>query len=315
MMLDSNVLTVHFWGVRGSYPTPGPSTLRYGGNTSCISIHFNGNTLIFDSGTGIIRLGRELVGRSRQEGKPPEPVVMFSHYHHDHTQGFPFFAPTRLPDAHIRVFGPRLNGRGPRDVLSDVMSLPLFPLQLDDLDARIDIDEVASGDVLLLGDEVGGVARLDAESTVPRDPNIGRVLVHQSFEHPNGVLHYRFEWRGRSVVYATDREGPIGDDHPLVIFSRHADLLIHDSQYTQDHYEGKAPGLPSTRGFGHSTIAAACEVASRAEVGQLALFHLDPSYSDDQMDAIVIQARGLFPNTISSAEDLELVYEPCEEKA
>ncbi len=311
---DPNKLTVRFWGVRGSYPTPGPSTLRYGGNTACISIHFDRHTIILDAGTGIIGLGRQMVEQSRMDGKAPEPVLLFSHYHHDHTQGFPFFAPTRLPAAHIALFGPRLFDQGPREVLGKVMSLPLFPLQLDDLDARIDYTDLVSGDVLLVGDEVGGVAHLDAGTPAPKGSNAGRVLVYQSAEHPNGVLHYRIEWRGRSIVYATDREGPTSADHPLASFSRYADLLIHDAQYTQAHYDGNAPGRPPTRGFGHSTVAMACETARMAEVDKLALFHLDPTYNDEQVDEIIAEAQELFPNTISCKDGLELAYEPCEER-
>ncbi len=314
MMLNPKPMTVRFWGVRGSYPTPGQSTLRYGGNTACISVHFNGYTLILDAGTGIIQLGRELVRQSQQDPKALAPTLLFSHYHHDHTQGFPFFAPTRLPNAHISVFGPRLYDTGSQEVLEQVLTLPLFPLQLQELDAQIDYGLMDGGDVLLVGDEVGGIVRCGQNTPTPQDPQTGRVMAFCSSEHPNQVMHYRIEWCGRSIVYATDREGPMDPNHPLVDFSHHADLLIHDSQYTQAHYEGLTPGLPATRGFGHSTVAMACEVAQLAEVGRLALFHLDPSYSDDQMDQIVTDAQAVFPNTIGSREGLELVFEPCEKE-
>ncbi len=314
MMLNPNRLTVRFWGVRGSYPTPGPATLRYGGNTACISVHFNGFTLILDAGTGIIKLGRELVQQARENPKNLAPILLFSHYHHDHTQGFPFFAPTRLPNAHISVFGPRLYGTGSREVLAKVLSLPLFPLQLDDLDAQIDFGLLDAGGSLLVGDEVGGAALAGAGKRAPLSPTTGRVLAFCSSEHPNQVMHFRIEWCGRSIIYATDREGPMSADHPLVEFSRGADLLIHDAQYTQAHYEGIAPGLPSTRGFGHSTVAMACEVARLAGVRKLALFHLDPSYDDDKMDEIVAEAQAVCPDTIACKEGMDLVFEPCEKE-
>lgn len=311
-MFDPEVLTVRFWGVRGSYPTPGKATERYGGNTACISIHFHSYTLILDAGTGIIQLGRELVRQTRAGGAAPAPVLLFTHYHHDHTQGFPFFAPTRLPEARIAVFGPQLHRAGPRKVLSRVMSMPMFPLQLDDLPARLRFETVGSEHVLLVGDEAGGVRRLNAGDPLPAgDPRTAWVRIYQSPEHPDGVLHYRVEWCGRSIVYATDREGPMSADHPLVAFARRADLLIHDAQYTEEHYLGQQPERQSTRGFGHSTVAMACEVARLAEVRQLALFHLDPDYSDDQMGRILTRAQALFPGTISAAEGLSLTYRPC----
>ncbi len=314
MMPDPNRFTVHFWGVRGSYPTPGRANLRYGGNTACISVQFSGHTLILDSGTGIIQLGRQLVQQSRQAGKDPQIALLFSHYHHDHTQGFPFFAPTRLPNAHISVFGPRqFHHTGPREVLEMIMSQPVFPLTLAELPAQLEFSDVRSGDLLLAGGPGGLLTHWDpASASDPNDPFSARVRVCHSSEHPNGVLHYRIEWCGRSIVYATDREGIPGPEHPLVNFSRGADLLIHNSQYTQAHYEGKSPDQPSTRGFGHSTIQMACEVARLAGVGQLALFHLDPTYDDQQVDRLVVQAQAWFPNTIASYDGLELAYQPCE---
>src|SRR5512145_2042838 len=106
MFTKNNPFTIKFWGVRGSYPVPGCGTVGYGGNTSCVEVKINGYTIIFDAGTGIIGLERELAARARKEGKPIEATILFSHLHHDHTQEFPFFGPAYHPTAQLHLYGP-----------------------------------------------------------------------------------------------------------------------------------------------------------------------------------------------------------------
>jgi ribonuclease BN (tRNA processing enzyme) len=121
------------------------------------------------------------------------------------------------------------------------------------------------------------------------------IRIHKSHAHPGGVYHYRITYQGKSVVYATDTEGYIGTDRRLVNFARDADVLIHDAQYSEDHYLGCLAGFPSTQGYGHSTAAMASQVAASAETGQLILFHHDPAYADDWVAAQETSAKNIFP--------------------
>jgi ribonuclease BN (tRNA processing enzyme) len=132
------------------------------------------------------------------------------------------------------------------------------------------------------------------------------VRIHKSYAHPGGVFVYRVSWHGKSVVYATDTEGYIGTDRRLVAFASDADVLIHDAQYSEAHYAGQLPGLPSTQGFGHSTATMACEVAASAEAGQLILFHHDPAYSDERVTAQENTAKANFPESYAAYEGMEI---------
>ncbi|HNT55070.1 MAG TPA: MBL fold metallo-hydrolase [Anaerolineaceae bacterium] len=298
---------VRFWGVRGSYPTPGPETARYGGNTPCVELEVNGQTIILDSGTGIIPLGRSLARRARERGLPLEATLLLSHLHHDHTQGFPFFVPVHFPTANLHVFGPNLLGADPRMTLESVMQPPYFPLRLADLNARISFDALRETDLLLIGEAVGGVAiRPTSEASQYEGSDVVQVRSLRSYAHPNGVMHYKVSWNGLSVVYATDTEGYVNGDQRLAAFARGAALLIHDAQYTDEHYLGLLPGISITQGYGHSTVSMACQAATAAGAQCLALFHHAPEYDDARLDQVSAQARELFPNVLVAAEGLEM---------
>jgi ribonuclease BN (tRNA processing enzyme) len=132
------------------------------------------------------------------------------------------------------------------------------------------------------------------------------IRIHKSYAHPGGVYVYRITWHGRSVVYATDTEGYVGTDRRLAQFARDADLLIHDAQYSEEHYWGQLAGFPSTQGYGHSTVTMACEVAAAAEAGQLVLFHHDPAYSDTQVAGMEASARMRFNQVQAAYEGMEI---------
>lgn len=299
--------SVRFWGVRGSYPTPGPTSLRYGGNTPCVQVSVNGLTIILDSGTGIIPLGRHLVQRARQSGRPVEALLLLSHLHHDHNQGFPFFIPAFLPTSRLHIYGPELLGINPRSALEQVMQPPFFPLRLNETAAELRFNTLREGDTLLIGSSLEDMClRRAGEICPPFSPDVVQVSVLRSYAHPQGVMHYRITWREHALVYATDTEGYINGDQRLAAFARNADLLIHDAQYTDEHYLGLLPGIPVTQGFGHSTVGMACAVAQAAGVKRLALFHHAPEYDDQRLDQIAEQARRLFPETVVAAEGLEL---------
>jgi phosphoribosyl 1,2-cyclic phosphodiesterase len=299
--------TIRFWGVRGSYPTPGPTTLRYGGNTPCVEVNVGGFIFILDSGTGIIPLGRDLMLRSRKSGKAVEAVMLFSHLHHDHSQGFPFFTPAFIPSTRLHLFGPDFLNSSPKMTLDAVMTPPYFPVRLAELNAWLSFATVRETDMLLVGESVGGVALCGSnDPVVQSDPDLIQVRVLRSYAHPNGVLHYRIDWRGKSVVYATDTEGYVNGDRRLARFAQDTNLLIHDAQYTDEHYLGLASGMPTTQGYGHSTVSIACQAAQAAGAERLVLFHHAPEYNDEQLDLIAEQVQMILPGTLVASEGLEI---------
>jgi phosphoribosyl 1,2-cyclic phosphodiesterase len=312
MFADKGEFTIRFWGVRGSYPTPGGETAGYGGNTACVEIEANGRTIILDAGTGIIPLGRSLDRRARERGTKVEAVLLFSHLHHDHTQGFPFFVPGYIPNARLSIYGPNILGSNPQDALEQVMQPPYFPIRLADLRANLSFEVLREADHLVIG--APGEENQVCPSNAAEDANLLRVRVLRSYAHPGDVYHYRIEWQGRSVVYATDTEGYVNGDRRLEAFARGADVLIHDAQYTDEHYLGLAPGLSVTQGFGHSTASMACQTALASEAKQLVLFHHAPEYDDAQLDRIGMRAQEIFPYSLVAREGLEiqLVNSPME---
>jgi ribonuclease BN (tRNA processing enzyme) len=170
------------------------------------------------------------------------------------------------------------------------MASPKFPLPLQALGAKKNIRNISEHDVIRLGESGEAVY----------------IRALRSYAHPQGVMSYRIEWKGKSVVYATDTEGYQGGDRRLIEFARGADLLIHDAQYSDDHYLGKLDGAPVTQGFGHATAAMACKIADAADVGSLVLFHHDPNYDDSTISSIECQAREQFINTAAAREGQEI---------
>lgn len=302
-------LKIKFWGVRGSYPTPGAGTIKYGGNTACVEIRAGERTLVFDAGTGIIPLGRKLAHRASIEKCGPELLLLFSHLHHDHTQGFPFFIPAYMPGTRLHIFGPDGATESLKDVLEHNQSSETFPVSLRDMSASKDIQSVQESQIIVWDE--GGVRLVGSGTTLSDEALI--VRIHKSYAHPGGVFVYRVSWRGKSVVYATDIEGYVGTDRRLVAFARDADVLIHDAQYSEAHYGGQLAGFPSTQGYGHSTATMACEVAASAATGKLILFHYDPAYSDEMVAVQENTAKGKFFHSYAAYEGLEIELSPSAE--
>ena len=294
----SDELRIKFWGVRGSYPAPGAGTVKYGGNTACVEIRAGARTIILDAGTGMIPLGRELARR-----RSLEVVLLFSHLHHDHTQGFPFFVPAYMPAAKLHIFGPDGTHESLKNVLEHNQSSETFPVSLREMASAKDIQSVRETQVIVW-DEAG--VRMEDSAAGSSDEAVV-IRIHKSYAHPGGVYVYRITWRGRSVVYATDTEGYVGTDRRLVQFAKEADVLIHDAQYLEAHYRGQLAGFPSTQGYGHSTAAMACEVAFAAKVGQLILFHHDPSYSDAMVAGMEASAQAQVASAKAAHEGLEIL--------
>jgi phosphoribosyl 1,2-cyclic phosphodiesterase len=279
--------------VRGSYPSPGLKTARIGGNTPCVQVQAGKHLIILDAGTGIISLGEALVIQHQGDKTPITATLLFTHTHHDHTQGFPFFKPLYFRTTTLYVFGPRTLQADLHEVLSRAMLPPVFPITLDQLPCVRIVRNLNEGEAIVLGadtDEPQVIA-----GRIPPGANaFGNVLIHtlRSYAHPQGVYIYRIEHNGKAVVYATDTEGYVGGDQRLIRFVRDAALLIHDAQYIESEYTNP---LASKQGWGHSTWRMAIEVAQAAAVKQLVLFHHDPEHSDEMLEQVEKEARTIFP--------------------
>src|SRR5262245_34946922 len=287
-------MRVRFWGTRGSLAKAGPSTLRYGGNTSCVEVRSAAGTLlVLDCGTGSHGLGQTLLASG------PQPVhghLLISHTHWDHIQGLPFFAPLFVPGNQWEIYGPLGLGPSLRDTLAGQMQYTYFPITLDQLGATIQYHELVEGTF-----QVGDI----------------HVRTHY-LNHPALTLGYRLEADGVAVVYACDHEpyteqlalglGEIsGNDRRHAAFLAGADLLIHDAQYTASEYASKI-------GWGHSTVEYAVHVSHEAGVKRLALTHHDPLRDDHALDRILaavwadLEQKGSALQVCAAAEgqDLEL---------
>lgn len=302
----SDDLIIRFWGVRGSYPVPGPQTVVIGGNTSCVEVQAGGHTIILDAGTGIIGLGAELIRRARANGNQPVvATIFFSHMHHDHTQGFPFFGPAYQGNSILHILGPKVFESDLQETLAHAMLPPSFPVSLDELPSLKILRNISDTDIVLLGSDPTDVQVHNVyHDQIDASPERVRVQPYHSYAHPkNGVHIYRISWRGKTVVYATDTEGYVETDQRLVRFVRDADVLIHDAQYRPEDYSN--PSYPK-QGWGHSTPDMACAVAREGKVKQLVLFHHEPTYDDQMVTEIEARARQMFPNVIAAREGMEL---------
>lgn len=174
--------------------------------------------------------------------------------------------------------------------------------------ANKDIQSLRESQIIVWGSAQHGYE--DGVRVVESDPGPGSdavvIRIQKSHAHPGGVYHYRISYQGKSIVYATDTEGYVGTDRKLVNFARDADVLIHDAQYSDDHYYGCLAGFPSTQGYGHSTATMAAQVAASAETGELILFHHDPSYADDWVAAQEREAQKVFPDSRAAYEGLTI---------
>ena len=253
-------------------PAPGAHTQKYGGNTPCIEVRTDAHHLIFDLGTGVRVLGD---GAPR----PLDAHVFVSHYHYDHLQGLPFFTPMFDPQNRFVFRGPTRNGRSVREVIESQMQQPFFPVTAQMVfKAQTSYAPIAEGDVVRLGElEV-------------------RAL---EVNHPGGNLSYRVDYRGKSIVYATDAEHG-KDDQKLQAFARGADLFIYDSMYSEEEYRGEQG--PPKIGWGHSTWQHALVMAEAAQVKTLCLFHHEPLRTDAALDSLLRTVRKQRPSTIAARE-------------
>ncbi len=256
-------MVITCWGSRGSIPVSGKEFIKYGGDTTCIEIRSgSGDVIIIDAGTGIRRLGNKLIKEDIHHYN-----FIFTHAHWDHIMGLPFFKPLFNSRTKIKVFRCPYAGMYAEKLITRVLTPPHFPVKYSDVSAEFAYEEAC-----------------------PYQFQIGSItVVPIHLNHPNGGRGYKFIEDQKSFVFLTDNE--LGFMHPngltlsdYVAFSLHADLLIHDAEFTPEEYHRYIE-------WGHSSYADTLKLASRAEVKTLGLYHLNQDRTDDAMDAIVDTCR------------------------
>ena len=278
-------MRVKLWGTRGSIPSPGPETVRYGGNTSCVQVTLSdGTQLVLDAGSGIRNMTLEGKGDGARRIH-----ILLTHLHLDHIQGLLFFSPLFRSDMEITIWGPAAPSGSLQDRIARYLSAPLTPVEVRELPCQLDFRDCPPSEWDI------GPARIRAEAVSHRGPTLG----------------YRIEEGGASLCYLPDHEpalaGPLEQLEPAWLsgysLAYEADLLLHDCQYTDDEY-------PSHFGWGHSSLSDALTFARRADARRTLLAHHDPRHSDDELDALLAiarerwQADGGAPDTIEMATEL-----------
>jgi len=281
------------WGVRGSIPVPGPATVRYGGNTTCVEVRADGELIVLDAGSGIRGLGLAL--ETEFGSRPINLSLLITHVHWDHIQGFPFFVPSYNDKNNIRIFGYDGAEFGMREILKGQMATPFFPVALYDLPGKIKIEKLDSMDF-----------------------KIGNVRIRAKFmNHPGVCVGYRLFTSKGSIAFLPDHEpydafklhsakshllSPeqtrkrAGEERAeLVKFLQGSDILILDTQYTDEEYQSHV-------GWGHGSLSTAISLALDASVRKLILFHHDPTHDDETIDKMVQTARKMAAKSESYLE-------------
>jgi phosphoribosyl 1,2-cyclic phosphodiesterase len=276
-------MALRFWGVRGSLPTPGPDTVRYGGQTSCVELRCGPHLLILDAGSGLRGLGHALAAGV----EPVDADLLLSHTHLDHICGLPFFAPMFDLRARLRLWAGHLSmPQTLEQALQLSWQAPLMPDLRRAFRAALTFSQFQAGDIL--------------------QPHPGLRVTTLPLSHPGMATGYRVEWQGASLCYITDCEHepahPGGTDLKLRAFVQDADIMIYDASYTEAEYQARI-------GWGHSTWQQAVRLADAASVRTAVLFHHDPEHDDLAMDAIAAAASAARPGTLVAREGLRLLVE------
>jgi phosphoribosyl 1,2-cyclic phosphodiesterase len=271
-------LQIRFWGVRGTIPTPGPDTIKIGGNTSCIEvITSDRQRIIIDAGSGIRLLGKKL---SKETAQRVVSTILISHTHWDHIQGFPFFLPVFGRTNRLVLVGQKKVGRKLEEVLAGQFIEPYLPYAYKSLRADLIVKEVKDGEQVVLGDDT--------------------IVKVADLNHPGGSLGFRIENRDSVFTYCSDVGHGDSLDENVLKLAYGADLLIHDAHFaTTEECEKYAD-------WGHSTWHEATQVALEANVKNLALFHYGPDLTDDDVADILVKSRKIFPRTLLAKEGLEI---------
>jgi len=278
------MLTVRFWGVRGSIPCPGPDTVKFGGNTACLEIRADDRLAIVDLGTGIRPLGEWLMGNDFRKNGCVDADIFVSHTHWDHIMGFPLFTPIFIPTTKLRIRGPvNYEDDSLESIIGSQLSYRYWPVRAGELAAKIQYEQIQETTV-----DLGG----------------GFTVTTKYLSHPILCLAYRFEYQSKSIIAASDHEpfrnlfpvdpadpdydeetskegelAAIEENKKIIDFFQGADILIHDEQYTTAEY---AKHL----GWGHSTFDQALEAAVGANVKKLVFYHHDPTRTDEKLEQI-----------------------------
>jgi phosphoribosyl 1,2-cyclic phosphodiesterase len=264
---------VTFWGTRGSISTPGSSTEKYGGNTSCVSIHHENTDIILDAGTGIRNFGLELFQETKKQKCQLNLHLLLSHTHWDHIQGLPFFVPAYLKCSKLTIYGSPKKEVFLESILQRQMDINYFPVEMNALAADISIKEISEEKLII------GSVTIDWQEQI---------------YHPGGCVRYRFTVGDKKIIYATDVEldkmfdpkNKTAENEALkdeyCQFINGADLLIAHGQYSAEEY-------PEKIGFGHTSIPLIMDVAYKQKVKQLAIFHHEPQHSDSMLDKMWCQ--------------------------
>lgn len=275
-LAEREEFSVRFWGVRGSIACPGPRYQKYGGNTSCLEVRCGEQLLIFDAGTGLLRLGEELAAADQLNCN-----LFLTHTHFDHINGLPFFGPMFNPRNRMRLWAGHLfPDMSLHDALVQFMAAPLFPVPPKVFAASVSFHDFQAGETIELTPEVR--------------------LRTAALNHPNRATGYRVEYAGRSICYVTDTEHVPGepDGNVLALIDR-ADLVIYDCTYTDQEF-------PSHVSWGHSTWQEGLRLCDMAEAKRLAIFHHDPGHDDAFMDDIASRAENARAGTVVAREGLVL---------
>ncbi len=269
-------MKIKYYGVRGSIPVPGKDTVKYGGNTTCVFIEQDDTFLVFDAGTGIRNLGRDLLKRGfTGQGKLH---MFFSHYHWDHIQAFPFFTPAFIKGNEINLYGETKYNQSIKDVLKKQQEFINFPVELSGMMSKLHFLEIMETEPTTIGPFNIKIARLN---------------------HPGGVLGFRVETKTGAFVFATDIEHFSVPDNKLIELSKNASILMYDAHFTPEEY-------PKYIGWGHSTYEEGIKVAQLANVKELHLCHHAPEHTDAQIDDLQRNAQAKFQKTYAIQEGWEV---------
>jgi len=278
-------MLVKFYGTRGSVPVCSPDFQEFGGNTTCLCIKDKetNSIAVIDAGTGIRELGKDLI---ENKHKQEEIFIAFTHFHWDHIQGFPFFAPAfnKKQKINILALGWGKHITFLKDIFKTQMQKEFFPIQLEKMGARFKF---------MLLDETKKVFKT---KTKKPKPVIVKTNKHM---HPGGAYGYRIELGGKALVFCTDVEHGNSIDKNVVKLAEGADLLIHDAQFTDEELKNK-------RGWGHSSYSQAIEVAEKAKVKMLALTHHDPDHDDSFLRKMEKKCQQRFKDSFLAREKMEI---------
>lgn len=304
--MENTKFCVKFRGTRGSYPSPKSNYLKFGGNTACVEVRCGNQLIILDAGTGIIDIGVDEIKNSiiSQEKKPHQATIILSHIHQDHIQGLQFYRPLFIAGSIINLYGLNTGEEDLKDTLKTVLFDKVFPLGLDEIRSNFNIRNFTQNDVIVISQDgkINSYDTLD-ENYDLKDDDI-KISAYKTVAHPkNGCLCIKIEYKGKTLVYATDKESYIGTDKKFIQFAYNCDCLIHDAQYTYQDYINP---IQPKQGYGHSTFEMAIETAQMAKANKLFFFHYDPDYDDEKLSMLEMEFCKSGEKVFFAKENLEI---------